>query len=39
MLINSVLQTAHVPAVTAAHVLMHDHTSLIDGHMIFIDCK
>jgi len=30
---------AHVPAITAAHVvLIYDHTLLSDGHMIFVDC-
>ena len=43
VLINSVLQSlgssTHVPTVTAAHVLIYDHTLLKGGKNIFMDCR
>ena len=43
VLINSVLQSlgssTHVPTVTAAHVLIYDHTLLKGGKNIFTDCR
>ena len=43
VLINSVLQSlgssTHVPTVTAANVLIYDHTLLKGGQNIFKDCR
>ena len=43
MLIDSILQslgcTAHVPTITVAHVLIHDHTLLCGGQDILMDSR
>ena len=43
VLINSVLQSlgssTHVPTVTAAHLLIYDHSLLKGGQNIFMDCR